>query len=210
MTIIELLKERSDNSKGDVKIDLKLYNLADDLEKKSRAHLKRIITILSEFDIHDEKHSEKVIYNIEQLLGTEKLKTLSSYELFLLHLSAFFHDCAMAPSDWEINTMKLSEGYLDFFQNPKSIKHDLKTPKKLSSAIALIKERRNELYGKFEGDVRNWMFSPKNEHELNNYLATLLVDYQNYRNGFADQIKKIKSQNDFEDLNEFILSLIHI
>lgn len=204
MTIIELLKERSDNSKGDVKIDLKLYNLADDLEKKSRAHLKRIITILSEFDIHDEKHSEKVIYNIEQLLGTEKLKTLSSYELFLLHLSAFFHDCAMAPSDWEINTMKLSEGYLDFFQNPKSIKHDLKTPKKLSSAIALIKERRNELYGKFEGDVKNWMFSPKNEHELNNYLATLLVDYQNYRNGFADQIKKIKSQNDFEDLNEFI------
>jgi molecular chaperone HtpG len=61
MKIIDILKQRSENPKDDVKIELKLYTLADDLEKKSRAHLKRIITVLTEFDIHDEKHSEKVI-----------------------------------------------------------------------------------------------------------------------------------------------------
>src|ERR1700760_2356520 len=100
MKIIERLKHLSEIDTDEVKIDLKLYNLADNLEKKARNHLKRIITILSEFDIHDEKHSEKVIENIEDLLGDKTIDNLSSYELFLLHLSAFFHDCAMAPSDW--------------------------------------------------------------------------------------------------------------
>ena len=108
MSIINELKKRSENPSDDVKIELKLYTLADDLEKKARAHLKRITNILPEFDIHDEKHSEKVIFNIEQLLGSKKIKELSSYELFFLYLVSYFHDAAMAPSDWEINTLKLN------------------------------------------------------------------------------------------------------
>ena len=107
MTIIDELKRRSQNPSDDVKIELKLYNLAHNLEKKARAHLQRITNILPEFDIHDEKHSEKVIFNMEQLLGSEKIEELSSYELFFLYLSSYFHDAAMAPSDWEINTLKL-------------------------------------------------------------------------------------------------------
>lgn len=204
MRIIEILKKRSDNAIDEVKIDLKLYNLADDLEKKSRVHLKRIITILSEFDIHDEKHSEKVISNIELLLGDETLNSLSAYELFLLHLSAFFHDCAMAPSDWEINTMELTEGNDLYSQSDFSIKNDLKLPLKLSSAIELIKDRKDKLYKVFEGDVKQWMFSPNTENELIEYLGNLIIDYQNYRNGFANQLRKIKNQAEFEDLNYFI------
>jgi len=204
MKIIEELKRRSEIAIDDVKIDLKLYNLADDLEKKARVHLKRIITVLSEFDIHDEKHSERVIYNIEQLLGDETIVRLSSYELFLLHLSSFFHDCAMAPSDWEINTLKLTEGTEKYNSNATSIKFDLKPPFKLSSAINLIEERKQELYRQFEGDVKDWMFSPANESTLKNYLAELLIDYQNYRNGFADQLKKVNNQSEYNDLNEFI------
>lgn len=204
MKIIEILKERSEKVRDNVKIELKLYNLADDLERKSRAHLKRIITVLTEFDIHDEKHSEKVIENIENLFGDEKLNSLSTYELFLLHLSAFFHDCAMAPSDWEINAMKLTEGNENYSQNQFSIKHDLKIPFKFSNAHQIIISNKQHLYKSFDGDVKNWMFSPRNEEELINYLSTLLIQYQNYRNGFADQIKKVKNQTEFNELNDFI------
>jgi molecular chaperone HtpG len=204
MTIINELKKRSENPSDDVKIELKLYTLADDLEKKARAHLKRITNILPEFDIHDEKHSEKVIFNIEQLLGSKKIKELSSYELFFLYLVSYFHDAAMAPSDWEINTLKLTEGTINFSSFDCSIKHDLKTPLKLSSAIELIEKKKDILYHKFEGDVKAWLFNPKEEKELVKYLASLLIDYQSYRNGFADKIKKIKNQNDFDNLNEFI------
>jgi len=204
MTIINELKRRSENPSDDVKIELKLYNLADDLEKKARAHLKRIINILPEFDIHDEKHSEKVIFNIEQLLGSKKIKDLSSYELFFLHLVSYFHDAAMAPSDWEINTLKLTEGTIKFSSFESSIKHDLQTPLKLSYAIELINKKKDILYHKFEDDVKGWLFSPKEENELIKYLASLLIDYQSYRNGFADKIKKVKNQNDFDNLNEFM------
>lgn len=204
MKIIEILQKRSSACKDKVKIDLKLYNLADDLEKSSRAHLKRVLTVLPEFDIHDEKHSEKVVENIEKLLGTEVLNSLSSYELFLLHLSSFLHDCAMAPSDWEINTMKLTEGYLEFNENKKSINHDLKTPFKFSSALSLIKERKKELYNKFDSDIAKWIFSPKSEDELINYLAKLLINYQDYRNGFAKELKKVETEEKFKELNHFI------
>lgn len=204
MKIIDILKQKSENPKDDVKIELKLYTLADDLEKRSRNHLKRITTVLTEFDIHDEKHSEKVIENIEKLLGEEKLKCLSTYELFLLHLSAFFHDCAMAPSDWEINTMKLTEGNETYFQNAFSIKHDLKTPLQFSAAQKVISENKANLYITFESDVNKWMFTPRSEDELIKYLSELLIDYQNYRNGFADKLKKVKNQEEFNDLSEFI------
>jgi len=204
MKIIERLKHLSEICTDEVKIDLKLYNLADTLEKRARAHLKRIITILQEFDIHDEKHSEKVIENIEALLGDETIQKLSSYELFLLHLSAFFHDCAMAPSDWEINTMKLTEGYGDFAEDKNSVRHDLQTPFKLSAAKDFIKERKVSVYDAFTGDVKDWMFSPAKEDDLITYLATLLIDYQNFRNGFSENIKRIASQDEFADYNEFL------
>ena len=202
--IIEILKQKSETPKDDVKIELKLYNLADDLEKKCRTHLKKIITVLPEFDLHDERHSEKVLENIEMLLGDRTLNTLSVYELFLFYLSAFFHDCAMAPSDWEINTMKLTEGNEKYYQDSFSIKHDLKTPLKFSIAEKTIINNKTNLYRKFESDVKEWMFTPEKEEELTKYLSTLLIEYQNYRNGFADKLKAIKNQPEFIELNEFI------
>jgi len=204
MTIIKKLKEKSDTSNDDVKIELKLYNLADDLEKQARNHLKRIATILPKFDIHDEKHSEKVIENIEKLLGNDSINELSCYELFLLQLSAFFHDCAMAPSDWEINTMKLTEGNEKFIIEKNSLKHDLKPPLKISTAIEYIKNNKTNIYHTFDNDVKKWIFSPSNEKALIEYLASLLVDYQNFRNGYADKFRKLKNQDEFVELNQII------
>ncbi len=203
MTIREELEERSKSPSDSVKIELKLYNLTDDFEKKARNHLKRITNVLPEFDIHDERHSEKVVFNIEKLL-IDNVKKLSTYELFLLQLSSFFHDCAMAPSDWELNVLKFTEGTDKFKVNDKSICHDLKEPFKISQAKNFINENKNVFYGTFDGDVKKWLFSPDNENLLIDYLASMLIDYQNYRNGFAEQLRKIGNNEDFESLNTFI------
>lgn len=204
MKIIDALKKRSENPSDSVKIELKLYTLADDLTKKAESHLKRITRVLPEFDLHDKTHSEKVLYNQEKLLGDRKIIELSAYELFLIQLSAFFHDCAMAPSDWELEVLKLTEGTDKFQVKTDSLLNDLKTPFKISAAINFITHNKDKIYSSFRSDVKEWMFSPKTEKELIKYLAGLLVDYQNYRNGFSAQIKEIKFLNDFEDLNEFI------
>lgn len=203
MTIIDELEKRSQNPSDSVKIELKLYNLADDLEKKARNHLKRITNVLPEFDIHDEKHSEKVIFNIEKLVA-DNIKKLSTYELFLLHLSSFFHDCAMAPSDWEINVLKFTEGTDKFKVNDKSICYDLKEPFKISYAKNVVNDNKISFYGAFESDVKKWLFTPNSEDDLINYLASMLIEYQNYRNGFAEQLRKVSSKEDFESLNTFI------
>lgn len=203
MKITEELEKRSISPSDSVKIELKLYNLADDLEKKARNHLKRIINVLPEFDIHDERHSEKVIFNIEKLVA-DNIQKLSTYELFLLQLSSFFHDCAMAPSDWELNVLKFTEGTAKFNVNDKSICHDLKEPFKISHSKEFVKNNKNNFYGTFDNDVKKWLFSPDSEEELINYLASMLIEYQNYRNGFAEQLRKISSKEDFENLNIFI------
>lgn len=203
MTIIDELQNRSKTPSDSVKIELKLYNLADDLEKKARNHLKRITNVLPEFDIHDERHSEKVVFNIEKLLA-DNVQKLSTYELFLLQLSSFFHDCAMAPSDWELNVLKFTEGTDKFKVNDKSICHDLKEPFKISDAKNIVKDNKNSFYGIFDSDVKNWLFSPNSEDDLINYLASMLIEYQNYRNGFAEQLRKVSSKEDFESLNTFI------
>ncbi|WP_347160082.1 HD domain-containing protein [Pontibacter chitinilyticus] len=203
MTIIEELEKRSQNPSDSVKIELKLYNLADELEKKARNHLKRITNVLPEFDIHDEKHSEKVVYNIEKLLATNVQK-LSTYELFLIQLSSFFHDCAMAPSDWELNVLKFTEGTVKFRVCNKSICHDLKEPFKISHAKRVIEENKKTFYDAFDSDVKNWLFSPNSENELVDYLAAMLIEYQNYRNGFAEKLRNVSSKEDFESLNTFI------
>lgn len=203
MTIIDELQNRSKNPSDSVKIELKLYNLADDLEKKARNHLKRITNVLPEFDIHDEKHSEKVVFNIEKLLA-ENVQKLSTYELFLLQLSSFFHDCAMAPSDWELNVLKFTEGTEKFKVSEKSICYDLKEPFKISQAKNVVTENKDTFYGTFDDDVKKWLFSPASENELIEYLATMLIEYQNYRNGFAEQLRKISNNEDFDSLNIFI------
>lgn len=204
MTIIDALRSKSQIPSDEVKIELKLYNLADDLVKKARNHLKRITNVLPEFDIHDERHSEKVISNIERLLGEGGVNRLSSYELFFLQLSAFFHDCAMAPSEWELNVLKLTEGNERFKVIQDSLAHDLKEPLKIAQAIEIIQARKSSIYVKFDPQVKDWLFSPRSEDALVEYLASMMVEYQNHRNGFAEQLRSIDNPQEFDDLNTFI------
>ncbi|MCA6068311.1 ATP-binding protein [Chryseobacterium sp. RG1] len=202
MIILEELKKRSQLENDSIKIDLKLYNLIDDIEKEARNHLKRVITVLPEFDIHDEKHSERVIKNIEELLGNT-VGELSSYELFLLHSSAFLHDCGMAPSEYEINVMKLTEGNEKFYSEKDSIKHDLRPPLKHTEALNVITSNKELLYKNFSLPSK-WIFCNSAEKDFISYLAELLLDYQNFRNGFAKELKSVDNIEDFKSINEFI------
>ena len=202
MKIIKTLSERIQSPiDRKVNIESQLYTLATDIEKKCRDHLKRVITVLKEFDLHDGSHSEKVLENIEELLGDNSIKELSSYELFLLHLAPFLHDCAMAPAEWEIKLFQFTEGTEEFYMDAESVKHDLKRPFKLSEAIDFIKNKT--LYQNFD-EVSQWFFSPSDESKLIEELGYLLVNYQSFRNGHKEKLTKLKSVEEFELLNESI------
>ncbi|KTR59855.1 hypothetical protein RSA42_10380, partial [Exiguobacterium indicum] len=140
------------NSRNNDEISRKLYILAEEVCKEAANHLKLIINQLPEFDIHDETHSLKIIENIETLIGKKSIKNLSSYELFLLHMSGFLHDCAMALPIWELKLLTMTEGKDGYtknsIQNP--IPHDGKKPYKLSEALKVINDNKQSLYNDFE------------------------------------------------------------
>lgn len=209
MKIYEALKlKAAEEGEGrENNICIKLLNLADFIVKNAREHLKLIISQLPDFDIHDVYHSEKVISNIESLMSQNAINRLSGYELFLLYLSAYLHDCAMALPEWEVRLLKLTEGMEEFTDERvvNSFINDLRPPFKLSEALRAIDDRKNALYGSFNS-IKEYIFVCNNEDEFKRDLAERLIQYQEFRNGFTEELKKIsKSKNklkylEFSDL----------
>ncbi len=194
MSIKQILESRNQ-----VQIDRDLSKLASNIECFAEGHLKRVLQVLTEFDIHDISHSRKVIENIELILGDEVLNSLSSFELFFLLTSSYLHDCAMAPAEWELNLMKMTEGCDNYFDDELSIKNDLKQPYSHQQALNLL----DGVWSNLKVDL-GWDFCPDNESELKRELATLLIDYQKFRNGFKDALERVKSKGDFSRLNNQI------
>ncbi|QIK55708.1 hypothetical protein G7051_15665 [Dysgonomonas sp. HDW5B] len=203
MIILSTLQERGNQKEyPNNEIEAKLSLLALDISSRAKEHLKRVIKILPEFDLHDASHSEKVLYNIESLVGESTIQGLSSYDLFIIYCSSFLHDCAMAPTDWEINLLKQTEGN-DNFTLGNPIHNDLKKPFSYTKSHQYILDNKKSIYKDFD-EVKGWMFSPQEEKKLVIYLANLLKEYQEFRNGYADKIKNVRKITDYESLNDEI------
>lgn len=67
---------------------------------------KTIIRHMGEFTLHDGEHLFRVLHLMERLMPEETIKKLSSPELLLLIISAFFHDIGMSPNEKEVLTWK--------------------------------------------------------------------------------------------------------
>lgn len=187
MKLIDILEKRISNSSYDKAVVKWLSETADDIIRKSSAHLVYVRNALDEFDIHSAEHSKKVLEIMEELLGSNAEK-LSSYDLFSLIAVAYLHDCGMAVSDYEVNVMKLVEN--DNFDGKKVLKK--------AEAINYIKNNKKAIFPT-KGDTENikkWLFYPGSEQKLNEYYAQLLIDYQSFRNGKKDLIKKFKDHPD--------------
>jgi len=170
MKIIDRLEEMSSKDKD---ISLKLYSLAKDIETKAIDHLKDVIKILPEFTMHDESHSVKVLENIEALLGDDVISSLSCFELFLIHMSAYLHDSGMALPDWEVAMLKLTEGLDEIFLYENSVNHDNKPPYSKGEAKKFIEDRYESLLNGKDNFDKNlgWLFAPKSKQELIKYLC---------------------------------------
>lgn len=178
--------------------------LAKKVVKVAADHQKRVALVMPEFDLHDENHLAKVLDNIVSLIGEERVTSLSDVELFLLIASAYLHDCGMAPAEWELRLMQLTEGTDEYTDCEESICNDGKPPFTFTTAKSFIEKNKANVYGKYEGDVQNWLFSENKEKDLIDALSCLLVDYQIFRNGYAAELKECKTTLAFKELNQGI------
>ena len=214
-TITEELKTRADNTGAtEATVARSLAGLADYLVSQAQIHLKQIIVQHPGFDLHDESHSAVVVTNMEALLGDSGIKARSVFELFLLVTSAYLHDCAMAVPEWELNLFRLTEG----ISPPETeievgVHNDLKPKISFDEARQLVLSRRETVFGNFE-DAKKWIFSAKTEKAFVDDLVVRLRDYQDFRNGFSEELRDLaensdKYQNRSEQLRQDFIRQTH-
>lgn len=200
--IIKELKRRSLECNDE--IANKLFILADELINLAINHQKRVLQIMPEFDLHDNIHLKKVLDNIADLIGVEKTATLSNVELFLLITSSYLHDCGMAPSEWELKLMSLTEGWNDFKENELSICNDGRPPYTFKESVSFINNNKTNIYIDYDTYVKAWEFAESNEDDFVKSLAEFLIEYQEFRNGYISDIKKCNTNKNFKRLNNRI------
>lgn len=74
-------------------------NIINDAINYSYHRHKMIMGYMGEFTLHDSEHLFRILHLMGELIPDTTLKKLSTAELMLLILTAFFHDIGMAPSE---------------------------------------------------------------------------------------------------------------
>lgn len=80
--------------------------LIDDATFYAFQRTKMILKHMGEFTLHDGDHLFRVLALMERLLSQEQIKELTTPELMLLILGAFFHDIGMAPDELDVQAWK--------------------------------------------------------------------------------------------------------
>ncbi|RUA29133.1 MAG: metal-dependent phosphohydrolase, partial [Bacteroidetes bacterium] len=86
--------------------DANVIPLVEDCTSYAFQRTKTIVRHMGEFTLHDGDHLFRVLNLMERLIPTETIDELTSPELLLLIVGAFFHDIGMAPDEKEVLTWK--------------------------------------------------------------------------------------------------------
>lgn len=164
-----------------------LWSVCKKIVADTTQHNKLITAQMSNYDLHDETHSEQVVYIIENLLG-DKINELTCYEAMLLYLSAYLHDSAMALPSWEYDLLKAVEGTDEIYDNTLEFRigNDFKPEHSYSEAVKLITEHKSKL---FEFDkAKAFVFAKESETKLIASMARIMREYELFRNGYHTEL----------------------
>lgn len=114
---ISLKKQCSDK-------DSDVMSLVQNTTSYAFQRTKTIIRHMGEFTLHDGDHLFRVLHLMERLIPEEIIKKLTSPELMLLIISAFFHDIGMAPDEKEVLAWKKIWDYNPILENDEKPFYD--------------------------------------------------------------------------------------
>lgn len=168
-------------------------------------YLEKIETILPKFTMHGYKHSFNVLELMGKLLinmkviyekdGQEKIK-LTSYEIALLILSAFFHDIGMSV-DGLLEDVEIERGYTTFKKN-----NMLDDEKKLFLKYirAMHHERVKEFVNKYVKDNNNkliWIEKNGNRIQIKSDLIIICKSHNMGEKDLREISANLKRDNKF-------------
>ena len=199
VSILEIIEQKSTSCDE----NSKLWQVSKEIIKSVVEHSKQISSQMTEYDIHDERHSEKVIEIIENLLA-EKLNQLSFYEIILLYLSAYLHDSGMALPKWEYEALRAVEGCDEYFDSTLnfSIKNDFKSPQTFDEIKAIVIKANLFNYD----SAKNYIFIENSEDKVIESISKLILEYEAFRNRYVTELKEKKNTHDYIEFSKIIRS----
>lgn len=199
MKLLDIIKQKTNYCDA----NNRLWQLCKRIVSDSIEHSKQISSQLSEYDIHDERHSEKVIEIIENILG-DKLQKLSFYELLLLYLSAYLHDSGMALPKWEYEALKAVEGCDEYYDSTLNfvIKNDFKTPQTFDEIKKIINETNLFDYD----SAKSYIFIENSIDKVIENISSMVRDYELFRNRYSTLLKQKTTSHEYFELSKIIRS----
>jgi len=83
-------------------VDKDVLTLVEKAVSYSSKRTKTVLRNMGQYTLHDEDHLFRVLKIMELLISATEIEKLSTPELMLLILSAFFQDIGMAPTEKEV------------------------------------------------------------------------------------------------------------
>lgn len=113
-------------------------------------YMSEVNSIFQEYTLHDKTHILNVIDVMEDIIPEETFTDLNCLEVFLLIMSAFFHDIGMYTDEEEIESIKQSRQYKKSLFEFSNIQTDLEKKKEELKKNNLDRESKEEI----EKDVK--------------------------------------------------------
>ena len=189
MKLIEKIEELLQKHKNEQYNEL--WSVCEKIVEDTIQHNKLITSQMSNYDLHDETHSEQVVSIIENLLG-DKINEITCYEAILLYLSAYLHDSAMALPSWEYDLLKAVEGTDKIYDNTLEFRigNDFKPEHSYSEAVNIITANKSKLF-EFE-KAKSFVFAKESETKLIASMARIMREYELFRNGYHTELSANK------------------
>ncbi|MEG0685762.1 MAG: hypothetical protein RR425_00605, partial [Erysipelotrichales bacterium] len=136
--------------------------------------------------------------------------------LFLLYLSAYLHDSAMALPQWEYEALKAVEGTKSCYDNSVkfAMRNDLKATQKYSEVREVVCKNKDILFD--YSQAKDFIFAPETEEGIIEEITSLILEYDEFRSGFYDKLKvKTDSPEEYVEYSkrirtEFIRQTHHL
>lgn len=198
MTIVEkienTLEEFKNTEEEKYEIFYDLWKNIKEVVSEAKEHLGLISEQMRHYDKHDHTHSQKVIENIEKILGEDGIKRLTIMEAFMIYLSGYLHDTGMALPDWFFSLLKTVENQNYVFHDEEIYYSDIK---------AEINKNKSKLYKDFS-EIHKLFLCPDTEKELIDYMIFEVYQYEQYRCGYKEQLDNLfqKSKDEYDIYSE--------
>lgn len=154
------------------------------LNKKTlKQILKTVIINYPHFTEHDDNHSNTIITNIEMLLGTDRIKTLSPTDTWMILQCSYLHDFGMAVLYKKVEEIWQSREFTDYINDKKEYDSDIKEASEYIETIGeKIQNKKAEKIWPLK--IRKYVtriiadyFRTKHSELTKEYLNTLLNEW---------------------------------